>query len=79
MYFCLAGRLPFDSEFADEIIRNIIDCHFDLDESPWDLISEDAKDLVCAFLQKDPKDRIKLTEAMNHRWIKVCLKIIYFI
>jgi len=42
----LIGYLPFDSEFPEDIIKNIIDCKFDLDDDFWQQISTGAKDLI---------------------------------
>ena len=42
-----------------------------MDYGVWEEVSDDAKDLITQLLQKDPKDRIKLKDAMNHAWLKV--------
>ena len=43
------------------------------DQVPWDVdcrhLSDDAKDLLDKFLQKDPVDRIDLDDALAHPWI----------
>ncbi|KAM3139033.1 putative myosin light chain kinase 3 [Paramecium bursaria] len=69
LYLMLSGYLPFDSEFPEEIIKNIIDCKYELEEDFWKQISEEAKDLVKRLLCQDPQDRLNLVDAMQHPWI----------
>lgn len=63
--------MPFDSEFPEDIIKNIVDCKYDLDEEFWSQISEDGKDLIRKLLIKDPEERLSLGAALEHPWIKV--------
>ena len=37
----------------------------------WDLISEDAKDLVRSLLASDQDERITAEQALAHPWLKV--------
>ena len=67
------GFLPFDSEFPEEIIKNIIDCKYDMNDEFWMKMSDDARDLIKKLLAKDPKDRLDMTEALNHPFILVNL------
>ncbi|CAD8046316.1 unnamed protein product [Paramecium primaurelia] len=69
LYFLLSGYLPFDSEFPEDIIKNIIECKYDLQEDFWQQISEDAKDLIKKLLMKEPDERITLQSALEHPWI----------
>lgn len=72
MYYSIRkGYLPFDSEFPEDIIKNIVDCKYDLEEDFWSLISEDAKDLIKKLLIKEPEERLSLSGALEHPWIKV--------
>lgn len=36
----------------------------------WDNLSSSVKELITALLQKDPKQRISLDEALQHPWFK---------
>jgi serine/threonine protein kinase len=65
------GVLPFDSQFHEEIIKNIQECKYEFDQDVWNTVSADAKDLVSKLLQKDPAERIHLQDAMIHPWITV--------
>jgi serine/threonine protein kinase len=56
----ILGFLPFDSEFPEEIIKNIIDCKYEMTDDFWVEISSDAKDLINKLLMKNPDDRIDM-------------------
>ena len=36
----------------------------------WDKVSQEAKDFICALLQKRPSDRLSAETAKSHPWIK---------
>lgn len=36
----------------------------------WNLISDDAKDLVKRMLRRDPKKRPNINEVFNHPWLR---------
>ena len=38
----------------------------------WDIISDDAKELVNKMLEHDQNDRVTAKEALQHPWLKVC-------
>lgn len=48
-----------------------------MDSSPWEFVSDSAKDLIQQMLQVDPKQRITIQEVLNHRWLRVSSLIIY--
>lgn len=43
------------------------------DAPVWAAISDHAKDLLQQLLCVDPNDRLSVHEALDHRWLKVCL------
>ena len=61
----LTGNAPFEEDERDKTISRIkaVDIHF-----PDDFPAL-AKDLILKLLQKDPKDRIALSDVKNHPWI----------
>ena len=71
-YLLLVGRLPFDHPDDDEneIARQTINDPVPFVEEKWKNISDEAKSFVNKCLQKDPADRIKITELLEHDWIK---------
>ena len=41
-----------------------------MSDNQWKKISKDAKDLISNLLKKDPKKRITVTKAMEHKWFE---------
>lgn len=76
MFKMLSGHLPFDSIFPDEIFVNIMECKYEFDEDIWRSLSKDSRDLISKLLQKEPDDRIRLSDAINHPWIQVIILFI---
>ena len=68
IYALLSGSLPFDHESQKEIIRMTLEQKLVFDLPCWDNLSSTCKDLISKLLQKDPKQRISLDEALNHVW-----------
>ena len=70
MYILLSQRLPFnsDSEDEQELLNKILLGKFDLETSPFDKISKNAKDLITRLLTVDPQKRLSAEEALNHPW-----------
>lgn len=56
---------------ANKLYKLIKEGIYDLEEDPWQSISEKAKDLVRKLLTVDPDQRISAKDALNHPWIKV--------
>lgn len=63
--------MPFNSEFPEEIVKNILDCKYDLEDYVWERVSPDAKDLIQRLLKREPTERISLRDALKHPWITV--------
>ena len=66
LYEFLTGNAPFEEGERDQTIARIkaVDIHFP-DDFP-----EGAKDLILKLLQKDPKDRMPLSDVKQHPWIR---------
>ena len=71
-YLLLVGKLPFNDSEDDEneIARQTINEPPPFIEDKWNYISNEAKDFVCKCLEKDPMNRINITEILNHNWLK---------
>ena len=70
-YLLLCGCLPFDDEHDEkEIARQTIQDPVPYYPVLWKHLSAEAKDFVDRLLQKDPKKRMNVKEAINHCWIK---------
>ena len=70
MYILLSGRPPFPGDSDREIMDKVAIGKYDLEESPFDQLSNAGKDLIKKLLVKDPKKRITASEALNHSWFK---------
>ena len=70
-YLLLVGRLPFDHPEDDEneIARQTINAPLPFTEQKWNIISEETKDFVNKCLEKEPCNRIKITDILQHKWI----------
>jgi calcium-dependent protein kinase len=82
-YQLLTGRLPFIGEngllanrlyttkqtFSNkDVFRAILYADLDFSSSPWDELSENARDLVESLLTRDPAHRPTAAEALRHPW-----------
>ena len=68
MYCLISGHFPFDGENENEITRKILAGKFEFDIDHFNGISDEAKDLISKCLKKEPKKRITIPEALNHRF-----------
>lgn len=70
MYEFLVGRSPFapsSDTTDDEIRKHILDGKVAFPDRP--VVSPEAKDLIVKFLQRDPRQRIHLSDVKKHPWI----------
>ena len=75
LYYLLAGRTPFEP--ADgrnikirELVQSIKYGRIDVSSEPWPQISPEAKDLLLALLERNPKKRLTAAKALKHPWFK---------
>ena len=64
----LCGYAPFEGDNNKEVFKRILSQDLEFDPEYWTTISEGAKDLITKMLKKDPKERISVNDALNHRW-----------
>jgi len=70
LYTMLAGYPPFMSEYVADLIEDIKFGTYDITKSPWNEVSEEAKNLVRGMLTKDPSNRILPTQALKCAWLQ---------
>ena len=70
MYCLLCGYFPFEGEGEEEITRKILSGKFEFDVQDFNTITDEAKDLISKCLKFDPKKRITIQEALNHRFFQ---------
>uniref|UniRef100_A0A7S2G0V7 Aurora kinase n=1 Tax=Octactis speculum TaxID=3111310 RepID=A0A7S2G0V7_9STRA len=65
MYEFLVGDPPFEAEGHQQTYRRIarVDLKFPPD------VKDDARDLICKLLMKNPEDRIALPQIKEHPWV----------
>mmetsp|Transcript_12088 Transcript_12088/g.13602 ORF Transcript_12088/g.13602 Transcript_12088/m.13602 type:complete len:139 (-) Transcript_12088:390-806(-) len=66
----LSGFPPFEGIEEEEIIKKITNLDYSFEDTIWDSISENVKDLISKLLQEE-KMRITPKEALKHKWLKV--------
>jgi serine/threonine protein kinase len=65
----LARALPFHSSDRKKTFKLIKEAEPDLVSESWTSISEECKDLIKKMLNKNPKERITVDEALKHPFI----------
>ena len=64
LYTLLTGSLPFNEKQTAKLYNKIRECKYVLPEN----LSDSAKDLIFRMLQKDPLNRISISEIKQHKW-----------
>ena len=72
----LSGTLPFDDENDNEeiIAKMTVFTEVQFPSKYWSKRTEDVIDLIRKCLIKNPEERIKIDEYLQHRWIKTLNK-----
>ncbi|KAF2880903.1 hypothetical protein ILUMI_25279 [Ignelater luminosus] len=66
LYTLLVGRPPFDDNAVRSTLTRVVMVNYKIPHH----LSPEVKDLINRLLQKNPKDRIKLDEILEHPFIK---------
>ena len=76
LYYMLSGTLPFDDENDNEevIAKMTVFTEVQFPLNNWSKKSEDVIDLIKKCLIKNPIERIKINEYLDHNWIKTYIK-----
>lgn len=69
MYILLSGTPPFNAATDAEMKEKILDGSFSMSGKVWDVVSENAKDLVTKLLTYESDERISAEDALSHPWI----------
>ena len=64
LYTLLTGSLPFNEKQTAKLYQKIRECRYIIPEN----VSDKAKDLIFRMLQKDPLNRISISEIKQHKW-----------
>ncbi|EAR97822.2 kinase domain protein (macronuclear) [Tetrahymena thermophila SB210] len=69
MYFLLSRELPFED--LDQIEQG----KFNFDAPVWNYVSDEAKDMIRNILLVNTKKRLKLSQALDHKWFQMMNKL----
>jgi len=74
LYILLSGRLPFsggDGDDDDEaLFTNILEAKLVWKKPQFDVVSDEAKNLISQLITADPSERLTAEQALNHPFIK---------
>ena len=74
-YLMISGRLPFNAEDENKIARQIAFCEPDfVNGDCWKKTSRECIDFIKKLLEKDPKKRMTIGDAVKHDWFKKFIK-----
>ena len=68
MYILLCGEPPFQGETEEEIFANVKKGYIDFTKKKFNNVSENCIDLIKKLLRKNKNNRIKASEALNHKF-----------
>ena len=68
MYFLLSARPPFIGKDEEEKNNNILKEKFDLEKPPFDIISQECKDLLKLLLKSNPDERPSAADVLKNPW-----------
>lgn len=70
MHTLLSGKPAFMGSTEEEIKQKIIEGNLSLDSSIWEVVTDEAKDLVKWLLSYDSDDRPSAADAIKHVWFQ---------
>lgn len=68
LYIMLSGNLPYNGRTDPEVIEQIKNNEVSYEHKNWKLVSNEAKDIVKHFLERDPVKRWSADKILEHRW-----------
>jgi calcium-dependent protein kinase len=66
----LTGRFPFYHEVLVQEFEAILEALYSFHEPEENHVTPLARDFISKLLVKEPSQRMTVTEALNHEWIK---------
>mmetsp|Transcript_27553 Transcript_27553/g.58872 ORF Transcript_27553/g.58872 Transcript_27553/m.58872 type:complete len:411 (+) Transcript_27553:87-1319(+) len=68
-YILLSGYPPFNGNDNSEVYEAIRRCRYQFPSADWSGMSRESRDFIRRLLQKDPRKRMTVEQAMNHPWM----------
>jgi serine/threonine protein kinase len=70
LFILLAGYPPFYDDSEPRLFRKIRAGKYNMQDPVWDLISDEAKDLIAKLLEVEPEKRLNVNQVLEHAWMK---------
>mmetsp|Transcript_1550 Transcript_1550/g.3313 ORF Transcript_1550/g.3313 Transcript_1550/m.3313 type:complete len:487 (-) Transcript_1550:34-1494(-) len=71
LYILLCGQPPFNGSSDKEIFARVASGYFTMDQPIWRRVSEPAKELIRALVNKNVEARIDTEAALKHPWMSM--------
>ncbi|XP_033220151.1 serine/threonine-protein kinase 17B-like isoform X2 [Belonocnema kinseyi] len=71
LYVLLTGCSPFGGDTKQETFCNISRCHLDFPDDLFEDVSTEAQDLMRKLMVKDPRERLSVTDCLEHSWFRM--------
>ena len=68
LYLLITGHTPFNGSNPQELLENVLEESYTMDDHEWKDYSSNARDMVSKLLIKDPSKRLTASEALKHPW-----------
>lgn len=68
-YILLCGYPPFNGENNTEVHDAVRRGRYRFPSSDWSSTSRESRDFIRRLLQKDPRKRMSVEQALNHPWV----------
>lgn len=69
-YVLLSGLSPFMGNNDMETMANVTRATFDFDDEAFEPISDNAKNFISSLLKRNPGERLRPSECLQHAWLK---------
>jgi len=68
-YILLSGHVPFDGPSEEKVFEKILEADYSFPSPLWDPVSEEAKDFISKIFVVEPKQRMSVTDCLDHDWL----------
>mmetsp|Transcript_23492 Transcript_23492/g.38137 ORF Transcript_23492/g.38137 Transcript_23492/m.38137 type:complete len:398 (+) Transcript_23492:187-1380(+) len=68
-YVMLSGAPPFNGANNNEVYAAVRRGRYRFPSSTWSRTSRESRDFICRLMQRDPRKRMPIEQALNHPWM----------
>mmetsp|Transcript_16149 Transcript_16149/g.22436 ORF Transcript_16149/g.22436 Transcript_16149/m.22436 type:complete len:305 (-) Transcript_16149:33-947(-) len=68
-YLLLCGYPPFYGDSLVKLFESITQVQYDFNFSPWDTISDEAKEFIRKLIVREPSKRMSISQALRHPFL----------